>query len=94
MPMAVGGTFDFLDAALRDRVAMTVVDGTGSRPIQSWPAWPMTLFMSSAPAHVRPARGPVGHYGWLAHDALRNALLWTAGHGRDVASAVGGRGPS
>jgi len=76
--------FEFLDPGLLDRVAMTVVDGTGSR------ADSLSGRMSDDSLHVEHARrlsvlrgGLVGRYGWLAHDLLRNALLWTAGHGRD-----------
>ena len=76
--------FEFLDPGLLDRVAMTVVDGTGSR------ADSMSGRMANDSLHVERSRrlsvlrgGPVGRYGWLSHDLVRNALLWTAGHGRD-----------
>jgi len=76
--------FEFLDPGLLDRVAMTVVDGTGSR------ADSLSGRMAEDSVHVERARrlsvlrgGPVGRYGWLAHDLFRNALLWTAGHGQD-----------
>ena len=76
--------FEFLDPGLLDRVAMTVVDGTGSR------AASLSGRMANDSLHVARSRrlsvlrgGPVGRYGWLSHDLVRNALLWTAGHGRD-----------
>ena len=82
--MEAGGTSSSSIRASLDRVAMTVVDGTGSR------ADSLSGRMAHDSLHVERARrlsvlrrGPVGRYGWLAHDLLRNALLWTAGHGRD-----------
>ena len=76
--------FEFLDPGLLERVAMTVVDGTGSR------ADSLSGQVAQDSLHVERARrlsvlrgGHVGRYGWLAHDLFRNALLWTAGHGRD-----------
>jgi hypothetical protein len=76
--------FEFLDPGLLDRVAMTVVDGTGSR------ADSLSGRVADDSLHVERARrlsvlrgGSVGRYGWLAHDLFRNALFWTAGHGRD-----------
>ena len=75
--------FEFLDPGLRDRVQMTVVDGTGSRAdstAQGDAGDSLFLARSRRMAVLR--GGVVGQYGWLTHDLLRNALLWTAGHGR------------
>lgn len=83
-------TFGFLDAALRDRVRMTVADGTGSRPDSSAVAGWMTdsLFALQARRMGVLRGGSVSDYGWLAHDALREALAWTAAHGRDWPSRL------
>ena len=77
-------TFDFLDAALRDRVRMTVADGTGSRPDSSAVAGGMSdsLFAVQSRRMGVLRGGAVSQYGWLAHDALRDVLAWTAAHGR------------
>jgi len=74
--------FKFLDPGLRDRVRMTVVDGTGSRA-DSLAGRHMedSLFMVRARRMAVLRGGAVGRYAWLTHDFMRNALLWTAGHG-------------
>lgn len=76
--------FEFLDPWLRDRVQMTVVDGTGSRADSTVKGHAGdSLFMARARRMAVLRGGDVGQYGWLTHDLLRNALLWTAGHGRN-----------
>lgn len=74
-------SFGFLDPELRERVGMTVVDGGGSFPDSS-------AFGGLDSTHFCLARrmaelngGASGAYGWLAHDVLREAMVWTAGHG-------------
>ncbi len=75
--------FEFLDPLLRDRVRMTVVDGTGSRADSSAQGQiGDSLFMARSRRMAVLRGADVGQYGWLSHDLLRNALLWTAGHGR------------
>ena len=75
--------FDFLDHDLRERVGFTVVDGYDTPPDSSR-YHPVD---SSYFCHAREmawSRGrDSGAFGWMAYDALSDALLWTAGHGRD-----------
>ena len=81
--------FEFLDPGLRDRVQMTVVDGTGSRADSTAKGHvgdSLFLALSRRMAVLR--GGNIGQYGWLTHDLLRNALLWTAGHGRSWPSRL------
>ena len=76
-------TFEFLDPEVRERTGFTVVDGGGSLPDSS-------VFGPLDSAHFCLARrlaglrgGDAGSYGWMAHDAVRSAVEWTAGHGTD-----------
>ena len=83
--------FEFLDAGLLERVGMTVADG-GATLADSTAGLP-TLDSHRLKQMRRLAilrGGPVGQYGVLAHDLLRDALAWTAGHGRDWAERLAG----
>ena len=83
--------FEFLDAGLLDRVGMTVADG-GATLADSTAGWP-TLDSLRLERMRRLAvfrGGPVGQYGVLAHDLLRDALAWTVGHGRDWVERLAG----
>ena len=82
-------TFEFLDPEVRERTGFTVVDGGGSLPDSS-------VFGPLDSAHFCLARrlvelrgGDAGSYGWMAHDAVRSALEWTAGHGKDWPQRIG-----
>lgn len=75
--------FEFLDPDLLDRVGMTVVDGTGSRPDSVSGAPPCdSLFMARNRRMAVLRGGPVGRYAWVSHDFLLEALRWTVAHGR------------
>ena len=76
--------FEFLDAGLLDRVGMTIADGGG---LLADSVAGQEVSDSLRVERLRRLAilrgGPVGQYGVLAHDLLREALVWTAGHGRD-----------
>ena len=74
--------FEFLDLGLMGEVDLTVATGGGA------PADSTSGEVKSDSLRMARIRrlsilrgGPVGRYGVLAHDVVRNALLWTAGHG-------------
>lgn len=74
-------SFGFLDPELRERVGMTVVDGGGSFPDSSAVGGLDSTHFCLARRMAELNGGAAGPYGWLAHDALREAMTWTAGHG-------------
>ena len=74
--------FEFLDLGLMGEVDLTVAAGGGA------PADSISGEVKSDSLRMARIRrlsilrgGPVGRYGVLAHDVVRNALLWRAGHG-------------
>lgn len=75
--------FEFLDPDLLDRVGMTVVDGTGSRPDSLSGESPNDSMFVARNRRMAVLRGgPVGRYAWVSHDLIREALSWTVAHGR------------
>ena len=75
--------FEFLDPDLLDRVGMTVVDGTGSRPDSLAGVVPGDSLYAGRSRRMAILRGgPVGRYAWVSHDLLLDALSWTVAHGR------------
>jgi len=75
--------FEFLDPDLLDRVGMTVVDGTGSRPDSLAGAPPCDSLYADRSRRMAILRGgPVGRYAWVSHDLLLDALSWTVAYGR------------
>ncbi len=73
--------FEFFDHDLRERVGFTVVDGYGTLADSSVYDGLDSVHFCLARELARLRGGDAGAYGWLAHDLLREAMAWTAGHG-------------
>lgn len=73
--------FSFLDFNLRERVGFTVVDDYASLPDSSLygPVDSSYFCLARSMSNLRGA--DAGKYGWLAHDMMREAMSWSAGHG-------------
>lgn len=73
--------FNFMDAALRERIRFTVADGGGTLPDSSVYG-PLDSLHFCLARELTTLRGQhVGEYGWLAHDATRDVMGWMAGFG-------------
>ena len=76
--------FEFLDPAFCERVQLTVVDGGGARPDSISEGWMSDSAYAGLARQLVLLRGTAPtKYAWLTHDLLREAVGWTAGHGRD-----------